>query len=151
MKIERTYRMEYLAFRVEGGLENVCSEIEKEFQLPSFEFDYENENHWGIVEKEEVEFNVSWPYEEGKLHEWLSSTPINSNVGVILILSIEHPRKNDEEWIQEELLKGFGQKMANRLNTSITHHRTWFSPEEFIEHSNVFEPKQNQPGSGSNA
>jgi hypothetical protein len=115
---------EHLAFQSELDLESLCAKVRIVLDLPPFEFGEENATEWGSVTRDGVEYNVSMPYEDGTLQEWDATVPPECNVGLTLLVSREHPRAGDREWIIGTLVRDVGARLAAGLGREIVHHRT---------------------------
>ena len=90
--------MEHLAVDCPLSLQEFCSAMQQRLNLSKFEFDFENETEWGLVESEGIEYNVSRPYERGTLQEWDETVPAGCNFGISLEVSEECPLEQNIEW-----------------------------------------------------
>ena len=117
--------VEHLAFSSSLLLRECCERVREALGLPDFHFDSENETEWGLVEVDNIEYNVSRPFEEGTLYEWDETVPPGCNFGVSLIVYREHPRAGNHDWAIEALVKPFIERVAPVINVPIHHHRTW--------------------------
>jgi len=109
-------------------LRECCEEIQTILGLPSFTYDSENETEWGLVEVDNIEYNISRPYEEGTLQRWDETVPTGCNFGVSLIVYREHPQAGDHDWAVETLVAPFIEMVSPILATPVFHHSTWRSP-----------------------
>jgi len=125
MEANRTRFEEHLAVACPLSLEKFCQKIQLRFGLPDFEFDYENETEWALVEYEGIEYNVSRPFKRGTLQKWDESVPTGCNFGITLSVSEDCPQKFNIEWGSTELVPSFGQALADVLGRKVYHHRTW--------------------------
>lgn len=103
--------LEHLAVRTDLDLEDVCEKLEASLGCTPFEFGAENENQWGEATRGRVCFNVSRPYEAGKLREWDASVPEGFEVGI----SIDGA----------DSIAAIARSIANALGARVVHHRTW--------------------------
>lgn len=124
--VDRTSLMEHLSLASPLSLRDCCERIRAALRLPEFSFDSENETEWGLVEVDNIEYNVSRPYEEGTLQEWDDSVPPTCNFGISLIIYREHPHAGDHTWALGSLVTPVGEALARQLETPIFFHRTWF-------------------------
>lgn len=141
MEISRIRFIEHLAIDCPLSLRKFCNKMQRIFRLPDFEFDYENETEWGLVEYEGIEYNVSRPYERGTLQEWDESVPAGCNFGVSLIVSQERPPEQNVEWGSAELVPNIGQALADLFERQVYHHRTWLGVGNNLTRKQVFYPK----------
>ena len=116
--------VEHLAFHSALDLEPLCAAIRAALDLPAFAFDSENMTAWGLCERDGVEYNVSMPYEDGKLQEWDDTVPDGCNVGMSLLVAKDHPRAGDPGWVVGTLVRGVGERLAASLGHPLVHHRT---------------------------
>ena len=141
MEFDRIRLMEHLAIDCPLSLQEFCDAVQRRFGLPAFEFDFENETEWGLVEHEGIEYNVSRPYERGTLEEWDGSVPVGCNFGVRLMVSQDCPPNRDAEWSSAELVPHIGQGLADLLGRRVYHHRTWVGAGENVVRKRVFHPR----------
>jgi len=132
---------EHLAFHSELALRSLCAKIRAVLELPPFEFGAENATEWGSSTRDGVEYNVSMPYEDGTLQDWDASVPSGCNVGMTLLVSREHPRAADREWIIGTLVREVGLRLAAGLGREIVHHRT-----SQVMERETFRPHRFAPG-----
>lgn len=121
--------MEHLAFASPLPLRECCEKIRTAIELPEFIYDYENATEWGLVEVDNIEYNVSRPYDDGTLQEWDDTVPPDCNFGVSLIIYREHAHAGDHEWATAALVEPFIRKATRELGVPIFHHRTWIPSE----------------------
>jgi hypothetical protein len=141
MEFDRIRLMEHLAVDCPLSLQEFCDAMRRRFGLPAFEFDFENETEWGLVEHEGIEYNVSRPYERGTLEEWDGSVPVGCNFGVTLMVSQDCPPGHDAEWSSAELVPHIGQGLADLLGRRVYHHRTWVGAGENVVRKRIFHPR----------
>jgi hypothetical protein len=141
MEFNRVRFMELLAIDCPLSLQKFCDAMQREFGLPDFTFDFENETEWGLVEHEGVEYNVSRPYERGTLEEWDGSVPAGCNLGITLMVSQDCPPGQDAEWSSAELVPLIAQGLADLLGRRVYHHRSWLGTGENLTRKRVFHPK----------
>ena len=115
---------EHLAFHSDLELEALCDAIRAALGLPPFEFGSENETEWGLIVHDGVEYNVSMPYEDGTLQAWDDTVPGLCNVGMTLLVSMQHPHAGDHDWVVATLVRGVGEGLAAALGRPIVYHRT---------------------------
>jgi hypothetical protein len=120
--------MEHLAFACPLPLRDCCERIRRVLQLPELHYDFENETEWGLVEIENLEYNISRPYEEGTLQKWSDSVPVGCNFGISLIVYREHLHAGNHDWAFDSLVVPVGEALASEFQTSIFYDRTWFGP-----------------------
>ena len=89
-------------------------------------FDSENETEWGVIEFENIEYDVSRPFEKGTLQEWDYSTPTDCNYGITLVIHKNHPSANDSKWVTDNLVAYVANCLASTFRTPVYYHRTWF-------------------------
>ncbi|HEX8914711.1 MAG TPA: hypothetical protein VF796_20335 [Humisphaera sp.] len=140
MEFERVAFMEHFSFRSDLDLNEACGRLSRRLGLPPFEFDCENDTEWGLVEVDGVEVNVSRPYAEGKLQEWIDTTPPGCNFGVILIVAQGHPIYPDHERAMGDLVPTYAQRIADAMCATVFHHRLWLGPGELVRQAGVFNP-----------
>jgi hypothetical protein len=141
MEISRIRFMEHLAVDCPLSLEEFCSRVKRRFELPDFEFDWENETEWGLVECEGIEYNVSHPFERGTLQEWDESVPAGCNFAITLSVSQERPPEQDVEGSSAELVPNIGQALADLFERQVYHHRTWLGAGKNLTRKQIFNPK----------
>jgi hypothetical protein len=139
--INRTVFTEHFALHSPLSLEAMCGRIRACLNLPDFQFDCENETEWGLVEVDNLEYNVSRPYEEGTLQEWDSTAPAECNFGISLAVYREHPQANNYEWWFDEFIAPVVQQIADELNVSVYYHRTWRGAGNNVERNQCFRPR----------
>jgi len=61
MEFGRTRLIEHLAVDCPLSLLEFCDAMRRQFRLPAFQFDFENDTEWELVEYEGIEYNVSRP------------------------------------------------------------------------------------------
>jgi hypothetical protein len=140
MKDEEIRFIENLCTTSTLSLEEFCDKLSKELALPDFEYDAENETEWGWVEIDHIEINVSRPYESGKLQDWDESAPPDCNFGISLVVANNAPTAWNSMWSLEELVPKFAQRIANVIDKSVYHHRTWLAPGDNIRRVGVYSP-----------
>ncbi len=140
MRDEEIRFMESLCVRSALSLHDFCYKLSKGLDLPNFEYDAENESEWGWVEIDNIEINVSLPYELGKLQEWDESTPEDCKFGILLIVSDSASLAWNLTWSLEEFVPEFAQSIANVIGSDVYHHRTWLAPGENIQRNRIYSP-----------
>ena len=141
MEINRIRFMEHLAINSPLSLKEFCSAMQRNFELPDFEFDYENETEWGLVEYEGIEYNVSHSFERGTLQEWDKTVPMGCNFGISLEVSQDCLPEQNIEWSSAELVPNIGQALAELFDTPVYHHRTWLGSGNNLVRKKTFYPK----------
>ncbi|MCO6043149.1 hypothetical protein NG895_04465 [Aeoliella sp. ICT_H6.2] len=141
MHVNRIRVMEHLAVDCCFSLTEVCEGLQQLLSLPDFAYDCENETEWSSVVDRGIEYNVSRPYKRGTLEEWDDSVPAGCSVAVTLTAFKDCPPGQDPEWDSTELVERVGQGLANLLEQTVYHHRTWLRPGENITREQVFQPK----------
>lgn len=126
MHPHQTKRQEHLALYSPLGLEDFCAKFKTSLRLPEMCFGNENETEWGVIEFENIEYNISRPFESGTLQEWDNSTPRDCNFGITLSIHKNHPSANDPKWINDNLVVVVATRLANTFKTPVHYHRTWF-------------------------
>jgi hypothetical protein len=116
--------LDHLAVEVDLSLEDFCHKLSKGLGLPEFVYDGENETEWGEAQLGHINFNVSRPYEEGKLQEWDETVPQGCNFGISISISNEAPWKWDVAWSYNTLIPKYAQIIANVIGCNVFHHRT---------------------------
>ena len=132
--------MEHLALNSPLPLGGFCDRMREILDLPEFCFDRENETEWGTTTADQVEYNVSRPYEVGTLQEWDHTVPAGCNIGISLTVCSDHPHTTDLAWVADHLVSPVAQKLANGLRIPIHYHRTWCSPGNNIPRNQIFNP-----------
>ena len=140
MEFDQIRFMEHLALDCRLSLHNFCEAMQRRFELPTFEFDAENETAWGLVEHKGIEYNVSRPYKRGTLHEWDDSVPEDCNFGVILMVSRECPPSQNPDWSLADLVPNISQGLANLFRCRVYHHRTRINGSSDVLRTGIFEP-----------
>lgn len=140
MKDEEIRFMECLSMKANLTLEDFCEKLSKDMDLPRFEYDAENESEWGWVQIDNIEINVSRPYELGKLQEWDDTTPENCNFGILLVVSNSAPLAWNLEWSYEVLVPEYAQRIANVIGSNVYYHRTWAATGKNIRRNLVYTP-----------
>ncbi|MCL4301448.1 MAG: hypothetical protein KJ077_37455 [Anaerolineae bacterium] len=120
----RERSLDYLAVEVDLGLEEFCDKLRQGLGLPEFVYDGENETEWGEAHLGHISFNVSRPYEEGKLQEWDQTVPLGCNFGISITISNEAPWKWDIAWSYNTLIPKCAQIIANVIGSNVFYHRT---------------------------
>jgi hypothetical protein len=144
MDYSRIRITECLAVNCPLALEEFRAAMQRQFRLPDFEFDSENENEWGLVDCQGIQYNVSRPYERGKLEEWDGSVPVDCNFGVLLIVSEECPPDQDENWSSNELAPRIGQGLADTFGRRVYHYRSSVKGGKNVTRKIVFNPNRRQ-------
>ncbi len=132
--------MEHLALKSTATLDEFCSRFRQSLDLPEFQFGAENATEWGFSEMDNIEYNVSKPYESGTLQQWDYTVPESCNFGISLILYREHPNATDHEWAVEHLVNPVAQKIANEFTVTVHFHRTWYASGENIQRDLTYVP-----------
>ena len=125
MNMNGAKRTDHLALFAPLTLVDFCTKFNAALGLPEMQFDYENETEWGLVEFIGIEYNVSRPFEEGILQAWDNSVPKGCNFGITLSIGKNYHLENESDWVEENLLKVIGKKLAITFGASVYHHRTW--------------------------
>ena len=132
--------MEHIAFVCDLDLQGFCERLQKVLNLPGFEFNHENKTEWAYVEVDNLEYNVSRPYNPGILHVWDNTVPPGCNFGISLILYREHPNAHNHEWTFDNLVLPIGQRIADEFQITVHYHRTWLGVGQNVERNLVFHP-----------
>jgi hypothetical protein len=148
MDLQRVRLMEHLAVDCPLTLRAFCDAMQRRLGLPEFACDCENETEWCWVEHEEIEHNVSRPFEPGTLQKWDSTVPSGCNFGVTLAVSQACPPDMDAVWSGSELVPRIAQALADLLGVRVYHHRTWLGVSDSRARSRVFEPSGPGPEPG---
>lgn len=125
MQPDQIKRQEHLAIYSPLGLQDFCAKFKTSLELPEMHFEFENETEWGVLEFENIEYNVSRPFEKGTLQEWDDSTPADCNYGITLAIHKNHPSANDSEWVNENLVAYVANQLVRTFKTPVYYHRTW--------------------------
>ena len=139
-RVARTALIENLALKSPLTFDEFSNRFCKILDLSGLHFDCENETEWGLIEVDNIEFNISKPYEEGTLQNWDKTVPIGCNFGISLILYREHPKANDHGWAVEHLVLPVAQKLADGFNVPVYFHRTWSGPGKSVLRVQTFYP-----------
>ncbi|MBL7998108.1 MAG: hypothetical protein JNL32_05665 [Candidatus Kapabacteria bacterium] len=126
MRADQTKRQEHLSLYSPLELGDFCAKFKTSLGLPEMHLEAENETEWGLIEFENIEYNVSRPYEKGTLQEWDDSTPPDCNFGIVLSIHKNHPSANDTKWINDNLVAVVANRLASTFETTVYYHRTWF-------------------------
>lgn len=140
MEVSRIRFMECFVVDCPLLLQEFCYSIQQRFELPDFEFDWENETEWGLVEYEGIEYNLSRPFERGTLQEWDESVPAGCNFAITLSVSQERLPEQNVEWSSAELVPKIGQALADLFERQVYHHRTWLGVGNNLTRKQVFYP-----------
>jgi hypothetical protein len=117
--------MEHLALSCDLDLQGFCERFQRAMDLPAFKYDAETVAEWGLVEADNVEYNVMKFKNRGVPESWDDTVPPGCNFRISLILYREHPHAADHEWAFENLVLPVGQKIADTFGASVHYHRTW--------------------------
>jgi hypothetical protein len=131
---------EHLAVKCELDLQDFCVRLQTALSLPEFKYDAENATEWGLVEVENVEYNVSRPYDPGTLHDWDESVPPGCNFGISLMVYREHAHADNQEWSYGNLVAPVGQIISNEFGIDVHYHRTWLGVGQNVERKITFHP-----------
>jgi len=110
-------RAEHLALRTNLGFAELLAALQAALGLGAFLVDAENETEFAEAWTETVAINVSMPYEDGTLHAWDPSCPIDCNAGITIC--VPHGVRETDE-----LVRTIATAMASALHVPIVHHRT---------------------------
>lgn len=132
--------MEHLAIAAPFTLRTFCDRCRQILSLPKFFYDSENETEWGIAEMQNIEYNISRPYETGLLQKWDDTVPDGCNFGVSLVLYETHPNANDHEWVYSNLVTPVAQKLSDGFAISVHYHRTWLGVGNNQQRNKTFSP-----------
>ena len=145
MEYSRIRVMEHLAVKAPLSLQEFCDLMKAGLGLPDFEFDFENETEWGLVEVSGIEYNVSRPYESGTLEEWDGTVPVGCNFGITLMVAGDTTPVAVIEHDSDVLAEFVGQKLADALGRKVYHHRTWIRVGRSVPRARVFLPTVKRP------
>ncbi len=90
---------------------------------------------------ENVEYNVSRPYQVGTLQSWDDSVPAGCNFGISLILLRGHLHPN-HEWALENLVHPVAQAIADEFVVPVHYHRTWLGVGRNVARNGLFAPSR---------
>ncbi len=147
MEFDRIRHMELLAIDCPLSLREFCDAMQRRLGLPTFEFDFENETEWGLIEHAGIEYNVSRPYERGTLAKWDGLVPVGCNFGVTLMVSQDRPPRHNAEWSFVELVPDVGQRLADTFGMPVYHHRTWMGVGKSMVRDPPSTPEKDVPNS----
>lgn len=139
--MNQTAMMEHMAVSTPLSLIEFCDRCRHVLDLPEFRYDYENETEWGVAKTQDMEYNISRPYEVGTLQEWDDTVPDGCNFGISLILSHSHPNANNHDWAFKHLVVPVAQQIANEFNLPVYYHRTWLGVGNNIPRNITFTSK----------
>lgn len=146
-RVSRTVMMEHLALACDLDLQAFCERFQRVMGLPAFKYDAETVAEWGLVEADNIEYNVMVFKNRGRPESWDDTVPPGCNVRISLILYREHPHAADHEWAFENLVLPVGQTIADEFEVSVHYHRTWMrSSSWFGTHENVKRQLEIRPG-----
>lgn len=119
---------EHIAFKSELSLKDFMDNLCKEIHLFDIKYDYENETEWYIAyDIDNIEVNISRPYEENTLNEWDNSVPLGYNFGISLISSrpdFEYcESKYNENYVLKELIPKYIKIIQKITNHEVKYHR----------------------------
>ena len=134
--------MEHLAVDCPLSLQEFCSAMQQRLALSKFEFDFETETEWGLIESKGIEYNVSRSYERGTLQEWDDTVPVGCNFAITLAVSEECSPEQNLEWSSVEFVPNIGQMLAELFDTPVYHHRTWLGVGKNLKQKKAFYPKR---------
>jgi hypothetical protein len=136
MDIQLVKRLEHITLKSELDLLTFGGNFQEVLTLPTMEHDYENETEWLEIDQDEINYNVSKPYEEGTLQEWDDTTPEGCNFGIVLSIYKHHSNVFDNAWI-ENMVAIVCKKLAVTFNTSVYHYRTFTFGKDVSERKNI--------------
>ncbi len=136
MEIEQIKRIEHFALTIEIGLVEFCDRFQSLFELPKMTSDHENETEWAEIDCNGINYNISRPYDMGKLTEWDPTVPEKCNFGISLGISKSAPNCNEIE------INRIGNLLSTEFKTNIYYHRTWLSIGKNKKRNLIFEPKK---------
>ena len=83
------------------SLEDVCSNLQTEYDLPSFVFDEHNTWEYAISKREGIRFNVTKTEKLDTLTTWVTAIPDNVNYQIIVnITSAEYSSRNIKKFLE---------------------------------------------------
>jgi hypothetical protein len=141
MEINRIRFIEHLAIDCPLSLEEFCHAMQQKFGLPDFEFDFENETEWDLVEYEGIEYNISRPYEPDTWGGWVETVPAGCNFAITLQVSEDCSPEQNIHWSFAELVPSVGQRLADLFMQPVYHYRTWFGVGRSKTQKQTFHPK----------
>jgi hypothetical protein len=133
--------MECLALHADLSLRDFCGKFQAALHLPDFRFDYENETEWALTEINNIEYNISRPYEAATLREWDNTVPEECNFGITLCLLSGHASPN-HEWAFEKLVGPVARVVADEFAARVYYHRSWIGPGRNIPRSILYQPNE---------
>ena len=132
--------MNHIAVQAPLSLRDFCSRFCQILNLPGCEFGFEDATEWGLVEVNNIEYNISRPYEEGTLQEWDDTVPVGCNFGISLILYREHPNARDIDWPFSNLVVPVCRQIAIGFGIPVHFHRTWLGMGHNVRRTQTFQP-----------
>ena len=138
--LDRIAMVEHLAIRSHHTLHSFCERFRQLLNLPEFQFSFENETEWGLVELEGIEYNVARPYDVGTLQKWDDTVPVGCNFGISLIVDRQRTQSGERDWTLNHLVAPIGQTLANGFAAPVYYHRTWNGPGENVTKNFSFYP-----------
>jgi hypothetical protein len=152
--LKRVRFVEHLAVASPTSLENFCSIVAQELDLPNFAFGASFAPHQhlyllsgeygfpecGYVEKRGIEYNISrHSFEPETLHLGSPRT-FDCNFGIALMVSNNCPESASVAWGSSKLVPRVAQRLANALGQKVHHYRTSLRGAKSIERDRVFRP-----------
>jgi hypothetical protein len=131
--------MEHLALHSPLSLQDFCTKFSSVHGLPAFRFDSENETEWGFTALNNIEYNISRPYETDTLRNWDPTVPSGCNFGISLILLSNHARPT-HEWAHEHVVIPVARTIAVTFSTTVYYHRTWLGIGQNVMRDTCFPP-----------
>ncbi len=124
------YRMifEHITFKSELSLKDFMDILCKEIPLFNVKYEYENETEWYTAcDVDNIEVNISRPYEENTLNEWDNSVPEGYNFGISLINSkrdfVYCELKYNENYVLAVLIPKYIKIIQKITNHEAKYHR----------------------------
>lgn len=136
MEIEVTKRLEHICLKSDLDLHTFGEEFVAALSLPTMEYDFENATEWLTIDVDQLNYNISKPYEEGTLQEWDDATPEGCNFGIVLSIHKDNPWVLDNESV-DVMVAGICQQLARTFKTIVYHHRTFTFGADKSERKNI--------------
>ena len=136
MDTQLVKRLEHITLESKLNLIAFGEKFQKVLTLPVMKHDYENETEWIEIDHDEINYNVSRPYEKGTLQEWDDTTPEGCNFGIVLSIHKYHSNVLDNVWV-DAMVANVCKKLAVTFNTSVYHHRSFTFGKDISEKKNI--------------
>ena len=129
--IENIEIFEHLAVKSNLGLKDFFDKLCEEVELYDIEYDFENETEWyKAYDIDNIEINVSRPYQIETLHEWDETVPVGCNFGISLLSSKDlfeyDEMKYNKNYVLNYLIPKYKNAIKKTSNSDVYYHRGKF-------------------------